>query len=341
MRQPELSHLVPSVPACRRSSRSLLEQMQLVSTRLVTRRQLADAEGSPRARSTRLIATGLLDSVPPRRLRGSPGAPHLGAQALLGRGAGRRRRRRRVSLDRRRGSGTSATARRLGFEITVPRAATSRGRRACASTRSAILDADDVSRRDGVPCTSFERTLCDSTTQLVAGSSSAACSTTDLRRKVTTLDRLRACVAAARLGAAPAAERRAGSARAARRGYDPGGSDAELRLLRVLERRRTAAAGAAASRCASAAAPYDLDFAWPDVQGLHRVLRAAVAHRHAEAVAYDSERITRPVERRLAAAHLHRRVDRRRDRRADHASCSSLQRARSVDEPAPDARARS
>ena len=175
-----------------------------------------------------------------------------------------------------------------GFEVTVPRGRWPKvdGVRVHSSE---ILGSDDTSRRKLVPCTSYERTLCDMTTRL-SWFQLGRVLDDGLRRELTSLDKLHACVE--RLDSGPHRRLSIAKGLLAKRtaGYNPGDSNDELRLLEIL-------------RIAGLPVPvqqhvvrvdgkrYELDFAWPDVKafveyyGLHW-------HIGASAVAYDSERIT-------------------------------------------------
>jgi hypothetical protein len=176
-----------------------------------------------------------------------------------------------------------------GFEITMPRnrRPTLNGVRIHTSD---ILETADRSVRDLVPCTSFERTLCDSTTQL-SWLQLGRVLDDGLRRKVTTLDGLHACVE--RLDSGPQRRLSVVQGLLGQRtaGYNPGDSDAELRLLSLLEK-------------AGLPLPvqqhpvrvdghrYELDFAWPEIRAFVEYY-GLPWHIGASAVVRDSARITR------------------------------------------------
>jgi hypothetical protein len=155
--------------------------------------------------------------------------------------------------------------------------------------RTTILPEDDREMRSGIPCTSFERTLCDCTT-LLSPFQLGRVLDAGLRNGTASLPRLQSC--AARLDSGPG--RRLGVVKAlvAQRdaSFDPGGSASELHVLEVI-------------RCAGLVAPvqqysirvegrsYRLDFAWPS----HRVFAeyyGLAVHSGVSAVASDSERLT-------------------------------------------------
>jgi hypothetical protein len=98
--------------------------------------------------------------------------------------------------------------------------------------RTTILPEEDVTERSGIPCTSFERTLCDCTT-ILSQFQLGRVLDDGLRRKLVSLDALTKCVF--RLDSGP--RRRLSvvqdllSERDA--SFDPGGSTSELRILSV------------------------------------------------------------------------------------------------------------
>jgi hypothetical protein len=155
--------------------------------------------------------------------------------------------------------------------------------------RSRCLDRTDATRRHGIPCTSFARTLCDCSTVL---SEFQLGRTLDdgLRRGVATVADLIEC--ARRLESGPGRHMSAIRALLTTRHRDfvPGGSASERRVLDVL-------------RSASLPAPvqqhvvriggrrFELDYAWPDLFVFVEYYGLAV-HSLPSAVAYDSERLT-------------------------------------------------
>jgi hypothetical protein len=146
-----------------------------------------------------------------------------------------------------------------------------------------------VTRHNGLPITTFERTLVDCSTVLSQFQLSANLDH-GLRRKVASLRALRECVE--RLDSGPG--RRLSVIRALLDerpgGYDPGGSRSERRLLDVL-----VAAGLPAPvqqyRVRVNGKTYFLDYAYPDPRVFIEYY-GDVWHGTPSAVAYDSERIT-------------------------------------------------
>jgi hypothetical protein len=155
--------------------------------------------------------------------------------------------------------------------------------------RSVFLGPSDVTRRDGIPCTTFERTLCDETTQLSWLQLSRVLDD-GLRRKVTTLERMQECCA--RLDSGPNRRLSIVQGLLAQRdaAYDPGGSDTELRYLRVLESARLPRP-VQQFEVRPVRRTYYLDFAWPDCM-VFAEWYGLSWHSGASAVAYDNARLT-------------------------------------------------
>ena len=155
--------------------------------------------------------------------------------------------------------------------------------------RTTILPDEDVSVRSGIPCTSFERTLCDCTTLLSAFQLSRVLDD-GLRRGDASLARLLRCVA--RLDSGPG--RRLGVIKAllSQRdaSFNPGGSASELHVLQVV---REAGLPAPVQQFPVRVGDqsYVLDFAWPDRRVFAEYYGLAV-HSGASAVARDSARLT-------------------------------------------------
>jgi very-short-patch-repair endonuclease len=173
------------------------------------------------------------------------------------------------------------------LEITVPGWARRRIRGVVVH-RSTRLQDDDVVQM-GIPRTSFERTLCDCTATLT-GFQLGRVLDDGLRRGLANLERLAAC--AERLESGPGrhmAEIRALLA-ARTEGFHPGGSNAELRVLRVLRRARLPLPQQQV-RVSLEGRRYVLDFAWPERRILAEYYGLSY-HSGASAVAYDSERLT-------------------------------------------------
>jgi very-short-patch-repair endonuclease len=154
--------------------------------------------------------------------------------------------------------------------------------------RTTILPDEDVSVRSGIPCTSFERTLCDCTT-LLSPFQLGRVLDDGLRRGEASLTRLQRC--AARLDSGP--RRRLGVVKgllAARdASFDPGGSASELHVLQVI-RDAGLPAPVQQYRVKAGDRSYVLDFAWPDRRLLVEYYGLAV-HSGASAVAHDNERL--------------------------------------------------
>jgi len=154
--------------------------------------------------------------------------------------------------------------------------------------RTTILPDEDVSVRSGIPCTSFERTLCDCTT-LLSPFQLGRVLDDGLRRGEASLNRLQRC--AARLDSGP--KRRLGVVKgllAARdASFDPGGSASELHVLQVI-RDAGLPAPMQQYRVQVGDRSYVLDFAWPDRRLLVEYYGLAV-HSGASAVAHDNERL--------------------------------------------------
>jgi predicted transcriptional regulator of viral defense system len=174
------------------------------------------------------------------------------------------------------------------LEITVPRPR----RRELDGVRihsSAVLPVDDRATRDGVQCTSFERTLCDSTT---AYSLSQLGLVLDdgLRRKITTIERLRDCVR--RLDSGP--ERRLSLVQrlleTRNLNYNPGGSGRELRVLDIATRANLPVPEQQV-RVRVRGRTYFLDYAYRHVMRFVEYYELR-SHGTPSAVAYDSDRIT-------------------------------------------------
>jgi len=154
--------------------------------------------------------------------------------------------------------------------------------------RTTILPDEDVTERSGIPCTSFERTLCDCTT-LLSPFQLGRVLDDGLRRGDASLARLQRC--AARLDSGPG--RRLGVVKhlLAMRdaSFDPGGSASELKVLQVI-RDAGLPVPVQQHRVRVRDRTYILDFAWPEQRLLVEYYGLAV-HSGASAVAYDNERL--------------------------------------------------
>ncbi len=163
-----------------------------------------------------------------------------------------------------------------GYEVTVRRD-TFLERPGVSMHRSGTIADEDLTHRDGIPTTSFERTLCDCTT-LLGERPLGRVLDDGLRRRVGTLRRLERC--AERLESAPGRRMTIVRALLAERGigFDPGGSASELRVLDVLRRAATPAARTTAPREGRRAGiPAGLRLA--AAAHLRRVLRPRVPYR--------------------------------------------------------------
>jgi hypothetical protein len=171
-------------------------------------------------------------------------------------------------------------------EVTVEREFTPKMR---GVHRTSILPDDDRAIRFAIPCTSFERTLCDCTALLSAFQLGRVLDD-GLRRGDASLARLQSCVA--RLDSGPG--RRLGVIKAllAQRdaAFDPGGSAAELHVLQVI-RQAGLPVPVQQFPVGVRGRSYVLDFAWPDRRVFAEYYGLAV-HSGASAVAKDSERLT-------------------------------------------------
>jgi hypothetical protein len=158
--------------------------------------------------------------------------------------------------------------------------------------RTTILPDEDVTEQSGIPCTSFERTLCDCTTRLSPFQLGRVLDD-GLRRDVASLDRLTKCVF--RLDSGPGRRLQVVKQLLGQRdeSFDPGGSASELRVLSVL---REAGLPAPVQQYPVRvdSHPYELDFAWPE-QRVFAEYYGLPVHSGASAVAYDSSRLTAMV----------------------------------------------
>jgi hypothetical protein len=155
--------------------------------------------------------------------------------------------------------------------------------------RSSVLAEEDVMRTGDIPRTTFERTLCDCTTQLHEYQLGRALDD-GLRRGVASLRRLAEC--AERLESGPGRHMSAIRVLLAERGigFDPGGSRSELNLLDTL-RRGLVPDPVQQHRIRVGSKTYHADFAWPD----HKVFAEYYGlpfHTGASAVVADSARLT-------------------------------------------------
>jgi hypothetical protein len=174
------------------------------------------------------------------------------------------------------------------YEITVPRG--------CyvdipgvTLHRSRIIGEPDVSTRNGIVVTSFERTLADCTVLLSEHQLSRVFDA-GLRRGVASLRRLSDCLE--RTDSGPGRHMSVVRALLAARGvgFDPGGSRSELQVLEVF-RRAGLPVPVQQHRVRVGAKTYRPDFAWPD-RMVFAEYYGLPFHTGAAAVVSDSERLT-------------------------------------------------
>jgi very-short-patch-repair endonuclease len=269
---------------------SALEIVDDIASRqwsLVTRRQLLDAKISS-VKIASLLRSGVIRRIGPR-VYATCGSPRVWEQSVLAEVLAA-------------GSGavaSHAAAARLwhythlpmdGLDVTIAvDRSTSFSKRGRGVHRTVILRDEDVTERANIPCTSFERTLCDCTT-LLSPFQLGRVLDDGLRRSDVSLDRLTRCVAA--LDSGPRrrlsiikqllAERRSS--------FDPGGSASELHVLQVI-RDAGLREPVQQHRVRVGGRLYALDFAWPD-QKIFVEYYGLAFHSGASAVAYDSTRLT-------------------------------------------------
>jgi hypothetical protein len=162
----------------------------------------------------------------------------------------------------------------------------SRGR---GTHRTTILPDDDVTTRDGIPCTSFERTLCDCTA-LLSTFQLGRVLDDGLRRGVASLLRLERC--AVRLDSGRGRRLSVIKDLITQRDADfnPGGSASELDVLRVI-READLPLPVQQYSVRADGHQYKLDFAWPD-RRIFVEYNGLAFHSGATAVARDNERTT-------------------------------------------------
>jgi hypothetical protein len=155
--------------------------------------------------------------------------------------------------------------------------------------RSATLGDEDTLQRDGISCTSFERTLCDCTT-LLSEYQLGRVLDDGMRRGVASLRRLSVC--AERLESGPGRHMSVVRSLLAARGigFDPGGSRSELYLLDVFRRARLPLP-VQQHRVKVGSKTFRPDFAWPD-RKVFAEYYGLPFHTGASAVVADSERLT-------------------------------------------------
>jgi hypothetical protein len=173
------------------------------------------------------------------------------------------------------------------YEVTVPRPHRAKVR-GVSVHRSTLFEHDAITI-GGVPCTSFERTLCDCTTMLSEFQLSRVLDD-GLRRRVASLSRLALC--AEELDSGPG--RRMSVVRALLRDrgydYDPGGSNSERRLLELFRKARLPMP-VQQYPVTVGGKTYILDYAWSALK-VFGEWYGLPWHSGSSAVAYDSERVT-------------------------------------------------
>jgi hypothetical protein len=174
------------------------------------------------------------------------------------------------------------------YEITVDRKTFIRLRGASLHRSSTIADVD-LSRRDGIPCTSFERTLCDCTT-LMGEFQLGRVLDDGLRRGLASLTRLRGCSERTESGPGRHMSKIRALLAARKIGFDPGGSRSELHVLDVLR-----AAGLPLPvqqfRVKIGKNTFRPDFAWPELM-IFAEYYGMPFHTGTSAVVADSSRLT-------------------------------------------------
>jgi very-short-patch-repair endonuclease len=267
---------------------SAIEKLSVVASRqrgLVTWAQLADV-GLSRRKIRSLVEGSHLVRVRPRVYR-LAGTEISWEQALLSAV---------LSIGDGALASHSAAARLWGFAYTPESAievTVGRERRAQARGivlhRSRCFEDADRARRGGIPCTSFERALCDCSSML---SEFQLGRTLDdgLRRGVASIARLVEC--ARRLESGPGRHMSAIRALLSTRHRDfiPAGSASERRVLDVL--RKTSLPEPVQQYVVRVdGRRFELDYAWPERRIFVEYYGLAV-HSLPSAVAYDSERLT-------------------------------------------------
>jgi hypothetical protein len=156
--------------------------------------------------------------------------------------------------------------------------------------RTTILPDDDRAVRADIPCTSFERTLCDCTT-LLSPFQLGRVLDDGLRRGVASLEKLQQC--AARLDSGPGRKLTIVKELLAHRdaSFNPGGSASELDVLLRVIREAGLPEPVQQHPIWANGHRYVVDFAWPERRVFAEYYGLAV-HSGASSVAYDSQRLT-------------------------------------------------
>jgi hypothetical protein len=175
------------------------------------------------------------------------------------------------------------------YEVTVPRAKYAALHGVSLHRSQTLRDASDVHVRRGIPCTTFERTLCDCTTLLSARQLGRVLDD-GIRRSVASLARLKDCCEQNESG--PGRHMSVVRDLLAERGvgFNPGGSRSELQLLDVF-RRAGIPMPTQQLRVHVEGRTYRPDFAWPD-RMVFAEYYGLPFHTGAAAVIADNERLT-------------------------------------------------
>jgi hypothetical protein len=155
--------------------------------------------------------------------------------------------------------------------------------------RSGTVGEQDIVRRDGIPCASFERTVSDCST-LLTGKQLGYVLDDGLRRGVASLNRLKNC--SERTESSPGRHMTVVRTLLAARGigFDPGGSRAELDVLEVF-RRAGIPMPVQQHRVNVGSKSYRPDFAWPD-QEVFAEYYGMAFHSGVSATVSDNARVT-------------------------------------------------
>jgi hypothetical protein len=161
--------------------------------------------------------------------------------------------------------------------------------RARGVRRTTILPDDDVTARSGIPCTSFERTLCDCTTLLTAFQLGRVLDD-GLRRGVASLKQLERC--AVRLDSGRGRRLTVIKELLAQRdaNFHPGGSASELDVMQVIRDAGLPLPVQQLEITVEGRTCYP-DFAWPD-RRLFAEYYGLARHSGASAVARDNDRLS-------------------------------------------------
>ncbi len=184
---------------------------------------------------------------------------------------------------------TFAVAPERWYEILTPRDRI-RDLEGVTMHRSEHFDDVDLTTKSGIPCTTFERTLCDCTTRLTIRDLGVVLND-GLRRGVASLKRLEDCAERLESGRGRHMSRIRMLLAVRGDAFNPGGSDPELRILDVLNsagiepplQQYTIRVGNRR---------YRPDYVWPPPLKIFAEYYGLKFHAGADSVIYDSERIT-------------------------------------------------